>query len=184
MRQLLALFLGMLLLPCSHAAGWVEGSTIGVPLMGGRTPNIFVCEGCSPQPSFLYQRPRSPSLSPGQWHTIDLADGGHWRSNWDEEEHSPGLPFDTMAVFLSGLLIITHPGSGVTCDLWAVFRAPGSGLVSAQYGFQAIAGVGTKGIRSGAGRWVPVQDRKVEFYWYHTPGCPSLVNLTINAYVR
>ena len=40
------------------------------------------------------------------------------------------------------------------------------------------------GPRSNAATWVPVTDRAFEYFWTMTPGCPSLINLSLQAYLR
>lgn len=158
--------------------GWLEGSVVGVPDDNAKRPVAVFArwDGVGTIPNI--------SIPPNQWVTIDMANGSQWTVNGDAVTFQPNLPSDTKAVFLSGLLVITHPGGSVTCDLWANFRKPGSSLPHDSYQMQTIEAIAGSGVRSNAAVWVPVADRKFEFYWHHTPGCPSLINLSLQAYVR
>jgi hypothetical protein len=159
-------------------AEWLEGSTVGIPADNGKRPNgVFVRhDGVGTRPAI--------NIPADTWVTIDLTNGSAWDVNGDTVTFQPNLPADTKAVFLSGLAIITHPGGAITCDLWANFRAPGDDLAYNGYQIQTLESIAGSGVRSNAAVWVPVVDRKFEFYWHFTPGCPSLINLSIQAYVR
>ena len=172
-KLLIALFLSIL--PIITSAGnWVEGSAIGVRDNNTKRPiGIFArYDGAGTIPYI--------SIPADTWVTIDLGN----TAIWPADDMQPNLPTDTKAIFLSGILIITHPGGSITCDVYANFRAPGDDLPGTSYQMQTIEAVAGSGIRSNAAVWVPVTDRKFEFYWHYTPGCPSLVNLSIQAYVR
>lgn len=177
MKKLIAAILASLLFAPAFA-GWIEGSTVGVPDDNAKRPlAVFVSTETSWTAPII-------SIPANTWVTIDLANGSIWNLNGDTTSYQPNLPSDTKAVFLSGLLVISHPGGSVTCDLWANFRRPGSSLPHDSYQVQTIEATSGAGIRSNAAVWVPVSDRKFQFYWYHTPGCPSLINLSLQAYVR
>ncbi len=178
---IVALLLGGFLLP-AHSAEWVEGSTIGVPWDNAKRPTAIFVTSLDPTASI----PRIP-IPPNQWVLIDLTNGPDWdvtEFGGDNVRWQPDIPEDTIAVFLSGMLIITHPGGIITCDLWANFRAPGGDLFEGSYQMQTIEAVAGSGSRSTASVMVPVVDRRFEFYWNHTQGCPSAINLSLQAYVR
>lgn len=141
---------------------WVESSIIGTHADNSKGPlAIFVS---SESPDTL------PSgLVPNQWNTVTLS----------------SIPVDSKAVFLSGLLIITYPAVPIgICDLTATFRAPGSTLDPNNYQLQTLEAVYGSGVRSNAATWVPVINRQFEVFYRMTPGCPSLMNLSLQAYVR
>ena len=161
------LFLILLLMGFSTpaAADWIEGSLIGVPLDNPKIPvavflNSYTGDGAQA----------------GQWVEIDLTE--------------QGIPDDTLAVFLSGLLIITHGTTGELCNLTVSFRAPGDDLSAANYLGQAIEAHNGGGQRSTFATWVPVFDRRFEFRWDRGTGgqypahCAYAVNLSLQAYVR
>lgn len=179
-RNILATFL--LGFWATLAAAWSEGTIFGAPTDNAKIPiGLFVrYDGIGTVPDI--------AIPAGQWVTIDLADGPAWCRNGDCATYQPRLPQDVKAVFLSGLLIITYPSAspGGVCDLWANFRAPGSDLPDGSYQIQTIEATGGAGQRSNAAVWVPVVDRKFEVFWYYTrsPLCPSLINLSIQAYIR
>lgn len=163
----------LLLFPLLVFSGWTETDTIGVRDDNSkRTKGIFVSTETS------YSQPYG-GIPANQWVTIDLSDPQLW-----EAGTYPNLPPDTKSVFLSGILIISHPGGSVTCNLWANFRAPGDTLGYDSYQMQTIEATPGAGSRSTAAVWVPVVDRKFEFYWHYTPGCPSAINLSLQAYTR
>lgn len=168
----------MFFLFISHAYAWNEATFFGAPSDNAKRPiGVLVrYDAAGTIPAI--------SIPPDTWVIIDLANGPSWYVNGDKTTFQPNLPEDTKAIFLSGLLIITHPGGTVTCDLWANFRAPGSSLQSGSYQMQTIEAVAGSGVRSNAAVWVPVVNRRFEFFWHYTAGCPSMVNLSLQAYVR
>jgi hypothetical protein len=175
----------LLLLACVLWAGpvsaqWVEGQRIGVSNDNAKRPlAVFVrWDGAGTVPN--------RAIPARQWVTIDLTNGPQWIVNGDPETYQPNLPHDAKAIFLSGILVITHPSDGraVICDLTANFRAPGSNLPHDSYQMQTIEASSGNGMRSNAAVWVPVKDRQFEMYWSFTEGCPSLINLSLQAYLR
>jgi hypothetical protein len=167
-----------LLLPLA-AMVWKEGGIIGIPSDNGKRP-IGVFVSTESQTAI----PNIPIPS-GQWVTIDLANGSNWHYGGDQTTFQPNVPADAKAVFLSGILFISHPGGEMgTCNLWANFRAPADSLPADSYQIQTIEANSGSGSRTNAAVWVPISDRKFSFYWYHTPGCPSGINLSLQAYVR
>ena len=159
-------------------ADWEEASAIGVSADNAKRPiALFVrWDGVGTIPAI--------SISKDTWVTIDLENGSQWCVSGDCITYQPNIPLDTKAIFLSGLLVITHPGGSVTCDLWANFRAPGSPLPATSYQMQTIEATPGAGQRSNAAVWVSVTNKQFQFYWHYTPLCPSLINLSLQAYIR
>jgi len=91
----------------------------------------------------------SPEITPGDWHTIDL---------------STDLPADTQAVFLSGILIITHGSTPEVCNMYISLREGGG-----QYGTDPTGQVVKQSIGDGARQnyfeLVPVNDGKIDLLW-------------------
>ncbi len=161
-----------------NTLAWNEATIFGAPSDNAKRPiGVLVrYDGVGTLPAI--------SIPPDTWVTIDLSNGPQWYYNGDQTTFQPNLPEDTKAVFLSGLLIITHPGGVITCDLWANFRAPGSTLPYNSYQVQTLEAIAGSGVRSNAAVWVPVVNRQFQIYWHYTPGCPSMINLSLQAYVR
>jgi hypothetical protein len=179
MRLICGLLIACLAAPVS--AQWRESSVIGIGADNAKRPlAVFVrWDGLGTVPN--------QAIPARQWVTIDLSNGPQWIVNGDDRTYQPNIPRDTVAVFLSGILVITHPsvpGQAVICDLTANFRAPGSSLPYDSYQMQTIEASAGNGVRSNAAVWVPVKDRKFEMYWSFTEGCPSLINLSLQAYLR
>lgn len=101
-----------------------------------------------------------------------------------------GLPVDTKAVFLSGLLIISHGTTNEDCNLTVTFRAPGNGLESDQYSAQTIEPFVYGGQRSTMSQWVPVIGGRFEYQWNRNTfkpypvECSYGINLSLQAFVR
>jgi hypothetical protein len=166
MKQALSLVLA-LLLGTPLSAQWVEGTRIGVNADNSKGPLAIYIGGYYEAWRDEHAIPRP--MAPNVWHRITL----------------DSIPTDTKAVFLSGLLIITPPTPlRVICDLRATFRAPGSTLHEDNYQLQTIEATELGGVRSNTATWVPVKDRTFEFFYRMTPGCASLINLSLQAYLR
>jgi hypothetical protein len=165
MRSLIALLIVLAVSPLS--AQWVEGSRLGVSADNSKGPLAIYIGGDYDAWNDAHAIPRP--MAPNMWHRITL----------DQ------IPADAKAVFLSGLLVITPPTPlRVICDLRATFRAPGSTLHEDNYQMQTIEATELGGVRSNAAAWVPVKDRTFEFFYRMTPGCASLINLSLQAYLR
>lgn len=157
-------------LPIGLSAQWREGGIIGVPTDHTRTVLWLGNTSTQTIPSI--------PIPANQWTAIDLTDGPQWTT------FAPHLPVDTAAVFLSGILVVTNASSAI-CNITGQFRAPGSLMTDGQYRMQAMAIPGD-GDRTNVGQWVPVQNRKVEFFWTTNAaaGCSYAISLTLDAYVR
>lgn len=103
-----------------------------------------------------------------------------------------GLPADVKAVFLVGLLIITHGETVETADLTIAFRAYSAEDIPTDQGYigQSTETTPAGGVRSPMATWAPVRDGKFQFkYGKSTEGdWPAHssygVNLTIQAWAR
>lgn len=127
---------------------------------------------------------RPASCGAGVWCTIDVADYG--------------VPSDAKAVFLSGILIITHGLTAETADLLVGFRAYGDVSPIAElpypggvwYIAQSVEAAVGSGQRSTMSTWVPVRDGKFQFTYSKATGgaYPTNsaygINLTIQAWGR
>jgi hypothetical protein len=116
----------------------------------------------------------------------------------------PNLPADVMAVCLSGILVTTNNGVA-TSNMYAFFRAfgsthpavapnlppnwPHSGpndpstFANGTFQMQVAAAVGD-GARSTACVWVPVVDRKFDYFWWHNGQGAFAQSLSVQAYLR
>lgn len=158
----------------ANATQWNEGTTVGIPVGDAKNVGQIIVGSSGTQWPIM-------SIPANQWVQIDFANGPQWGSG---DIWQPNLPADTNGIFLSGILIISHPGGGVICNLTVNFRAPGSQLSGWNYQMQTIEATSYAGVRSNAAVWVPMVDRKIEIYWTYTAGCPSMLNLSLQAYVR
>ena len=110
-----------------------------------------------------------------QWATVDL---------------SGYVPENTKAVFLSGMLIITHGSVAETCDLHTYFRS-GNSVTDTQYVGQTVEAHIGGGQRSNHSVWVPLDDGKFQFKW-NSSTYPNTypthrsygVNMRLNAWLR
>lgn len=166
------LFLALsLLLPTTASAQqrWVEGA---VGVITYAAPNaVYVWGDGSVANSNFPKR----ALAPLQWHSIDLSMLEAW---------GYAIPTDAKAVFLSAALG-TSGKPGVYCGMVAALRKPGSGFSEWNYQIQAVASLPGGAFRQSTSVWVPIQDRKIEFWW-NAPDltCPLFINITIQAYLR
>lgn len=154
---------------------WVEGSKIGVLTDNPEAyPAIFV-------------NSVNPETTPpaGEWISLQVAQFG--------------IPADAKAVYIGGILIITHGRKTQLCDLTVTFAKPGSTSTTGNYIFQAIEAQTEGGQRSTAGAWVPVVDGVTVWQWgrgdvktqypkgaigpYPTE-CSYGINLSVQAYIR
>lgn len=174
MNKLIICVVSMLVSVSAFGTSWNEGNTVGIPVGDAKNVGQIIVGSSGTQWPLM-------SIPSGQWVQIDYANGPHWGSG---DTWQPNLPTDTKGIFLSGLLIISHPGGAVTCNLTVNFRAPGSSLGGMSYQMQTIEATAGAGVRSNAAVWVPMVDRKIEIYWTYTAGCPSMLNLSLQAYVR
>ena len=147
--------------------GWTEGLVMGVREDDAGVTVIFLN---------TYGQP--DGLAPGIWHGIDVT--------------ALGVPRDAIAVFISGLLIISHGWTPETCSLTMAFRAPGSQTLAGNYIFQTIEAAIFGGQRSNAAAMIPVKNGKFEMNWSQSSPtdkmwpevCSYGVNLRASAYVR
>lgn len=163
MRALL-FFLG--LFPLVSLAGWVEGNVFGTRDDNSRTPTVI----------FTNTYTGIGAADEGKWIRVPV-------SNF-------GIPSDAKAVFLSGILIITHGTTPQTCDLTISTRAFGDTMSEDFYIGQVIEASSGNGQRSTMATWVPVKNGQFEYFWKRsTHGqwpseCAYGINLTLQAYIR
>lgn len=156
---------------------WAECDVTGIPLGNAKNVGQIIVGTSGVQWPLM-------AIPPSQWVTIDYSNGPQWGAIGGPWQ--PNLPLDVKGIFLSGILIISHPGNGVgTCNIIANFRAPGSSLAAGNYQMQTLEAGNLEGVRSNAAVWVPMVDRKIEFYWQATPtNAPAMLNLSMQAYIR
>lgn len=171
--------------------GWNECQIIGAPVDNAHNNVIYV------NSTTTWRNPNMP-IPINQWHTIDLANGPQWLRG------QPNLPVDVKAVCLSGILVTSNNGTAIS-NMYAFFRAFGSTqpavgtdmppnwpysgppdpgvFANGTAQMQVIATVGG-GARSTACVWVPVVDRKFDYFWWHNNQGSFAQSLSLQAYVR
>ena len=105
---------------------------------------------------------------------------------WSEIDISNLVPVDTKAIFLTGILLITHSGSAGIADFRVHFKKSGAYTYPGDYIGQTVEAHPGGGQRTNFSSWVPVENQKFMFYWYGVPlsGVHYGTNLTIQAYIR
>ena len=154
---------------------WVEGSKIGVLTDNPESyPAIFVnsTKAETPPPA-------------GEWIPLKVTQFG--------------IPADAKAVFIGGILIITHGKKTQLCDLTVTFAKPGTTTAPSSYIFQAIEPQTEGGQRATVGAWVPVVDGVTVWQWGrgdvktqypkgaiapYPAECSYGINLSVQAYIR
>lgn len=115
---------------------------------------------------------------------------GAWQTEHVQELN---IPTDVIAVFLSGILIVTHGRTNEIADMGIVFRRPGDATILCQAGYevgQVVEADIQGGQRSTMSTWVPVVDGAFQWCWWSStdgtyPDHPSYgANLTVQAYAR
>ena len=141
--------------------------------------NIHVRSGNTKDPVIMWANTyHSPEPEPDMWHEVDVTEYG--------------VPADATAVFLSGLLIITHGTDPAICDMHLTLRAPSDPLepTNGKYQFQVVEAHVGGGQRTNFDTYVPIEDGKFEFYWSRNTweqwpyGCAYGFNVSLQAYVR
>jgi hypothetical protein len=143
-----------------------------------KSTEIYTNPDNSKYPTGIFISSYIPSYGPpaGQWTQVDLK--------------PYGVSADAKAVFLSGILIITHGTLAQTCDLSVTLRAPGSTLVGGAYLGQTVEAHIGGGQRSTMGTWVPVENGIFEIHWgrstfgQYPSECTYGVNLSLQAWVK
>ena len=156
----------LLLAGCQPPAGFVEGTRLGVI---AHHPKQF-------QAIFL------------NTHTGDGLD--QYPDNiWTTVDVSAFVPPDTRAVYLSGLLIITHGSAEEICDLTLAYRTPGASD-DPTYVAQTIEATAAAGVRTPHSIWVPAPGGKFQIKWQRSTGgdwpdhCSYGINLNLVGYLR
>jgi hypothetical protein len=156
----------LLLAGCQTPEGFVEGARLGIVARSPvQFPVIFVNshtgEGLKKFPE-------------NEWATVDV---------------SGIVPPATKAVYLSGLLIITHGTVPEVCDLTLAYRNYEDGT-DYTYVAQTIATELNGGQRTPHSIWIPVREGNFEMKWRRsTVGdwpehCAYGINLNLVAYLR
>lgn len=152
---------------------WLEGNIIGVTKCSPTQSNpvIFINTHTNTMSSFG----KSMHSLPDQWTTVSVA------------SH---VPNNTIAIFITGLLIITHGTTQETADLQVFFRA-NDATTDYNYNWQTVEASVGNGQRSTMAVWIPLNtDREFDFKWHRStigqyPDNSAYgVNLSLNAYLR
>ena len=154
---------------------WVEGSKIGV-----------LTDNPESYSAIFVNSANSDTTPPaGEWIPLKLTQFG--------------IPADAKAVFIGGILIITHGRKTQLCNLTVTFAKLGSTSATGNYIFQAAEGQTEGGQRSTAGAWVPVVDGVTVWQWArgdvktqypkgaigpYPAECSYGINLSVQAYIR
>lgn len=144
-----------------------EGSTIGTVEHGPRQNNLAIYFNTNDALTLQ-------TMSESQWHIVDV---------------SAMVPPDTQAVFVNGLLVLTHGAAPGNCDMQLFFRRLGE-TYEPNYIGQITAGGVQETPRQTIFTIVPVEAGKFEFKWIrNTPGtwpeqCSYGVHLGVVGYVR
>ncbi len=158
--------LPVFLTACQAPAGFVEGATVGVAAASpSQLSAVFMNS---------YTGNGTAEFPENEWSTVDVA---------------ALVPAGTKAVFLSGILIITHGSVEETCDLTLAYRTAGETADHA-YSAQSVETMVAGGQRTPHSTWVAVRDGKFQIKWRRsTQGqwpdhCAYGINLSLVAYVR
>ncbi len=95
------------------------------------------------------------------------------RNAWTRVDLGDLVPEDCKAVFLTGILIITHGTSGETADLTINLKPPSSTENPLNYEGQVIEPFTGGGQRSPYASWVGVENRQFDFWWNAGPAFGS-----------
>lgn len=112
------------------------------------------------------------------------------RGAWTSVDVSQHIPTDANAVFLQGILIITHGMNNEVADLQISLRAPSSNLSMGNYIGQVVEPHLGGSQRSPFASWVPVENGRFHFGWFtptygpHPAWSSYGVNLVIQAFTR
>ena len=110
-------------------------------------------------------------------------------NEWATVDVSGIVPRETKAVYLSGLLIITHGTVPEVCDLTLAYRNYGDGA-DHTYVAQIISAEPNGGQRTPHSIWIPVRAGNFEIKWRRSTSgewpehCAYGINLHLVAYVR
>lgn len=112
------------------------------------------------------------------------------RQAWTRIDLSGVIPPDAKAVFLQGILIITHGQSPEIADLAVNLKPPSSPENPENYEGQVCEADISGGQRSPFAAWVGVEDGKFDFWWKTNSNGPHPqwssfgVSLTLQAFAR
>lgn len=165
-RFRLSVAMSLFLAGCQPPAGFVEGTTLGVVAHSPKQiPVVFfnthTGEGMAAFPE-------------NEWATVDV---------------SRVIPAVVKAVYLSGLLIVTHGTAEELCDLTLAYRNDGD-TEDYSYIAQAVETTVDAGQRTPHSIWIPVREGRFQIKWRRsTDGkwpehCAYGMNLSLVAYLR
>jgi hypothetical protein len=90
------------------------------------------------------------------------------RGAWTRVNLGDMVPDDCKAVFMTGILIITHGTNAETADLTINLKPPSSNENPLNYEGQTIEAMVGGGQRSPYASWVGVENKEFDFYWNTT----------------
>lgn len=151
---------------CQKSSSFVEGATVGIVAHSPTTfgvvfLNSYTGEGLATFPE-------------NEWTTVDV---------------TGIIPDGAKAIYLSGLLIITHGTSEETCDLTVAYRDQGE-TEEYPYIAQTVETAVGGGERTPHSIWVAVHDGKFQIKWRRSTtgkwpeNCAYGINLKLVGYLR
>lgn len=134
---------------------WLEGNRFGTINSG-----VGAGEG-SPHSQIIYINAVNTDgdyPAGGGWFTVDASKTVYGVDN--------GLPEDTLAIWLSGILIISPGYAEETADLHFYCRKPSIIPTDTYLCAQCCSTAPAQGARTNFTTLIPVTDRKFQFWWY------------------
>ena len=151
---------------CHKSSGFVEGTTIGI---AAHNPNAF--------PVIFFNTYTGEGLATfpeNEWTTVDV---------------TGIIPDGVKAIYLSGLLIITHGTLEEICNLTLAYRDQGE-TGDYPYIAQTVETVVNGGARTPHSIWVAAHDGKFQIKWRRSTtgnwpeNCAYGINLNLAGYLR
>jgi hypothetical protein len=140
-------------------ACWLEGNTFGC------LPGSVGAGGANPSSQIIYINAVDTEgewPAGGGWFTVDAG-----KTVYDVDN---GMPEDVIAVWLSGILIISPGYASEVADLHFYCRKPSTIPTDTYLCAQTCATAPAQGARTNFTTLVPVTNRKFEFWWYKSTG--------------
>jgi len=110
-------------------------------------------------------------------------------NEWTTVDVTGIIPEGAKAIYLSGLLIITHGTLEQICDLTLAYRDQGE-TEDYPYMAQTVEAVVNGGVRTPHSIWIPVHDGKFQIKWRRSTmgnwpeNCAYAINLKLVGYLR
>lgn len=160
------IIVSLIVVGCQGSSGFVEGTTVGIVMHSPTTLpvvffNSYTGEGLAAFPE-------------NEWTTVDV---------------TRVVPDGAKAIYLSGLLIVTHGTLEETCDLTLAYRDQGE-TVDYPYIAQTVETVVSGGARTPHSIWIAVHDGKFQIKWRRSTtgnwpeNCAYGINLNLVGYLR